>query len=244
MNIIIVPNEHEVAQQALYYVTKALKEYEQPVLGLATGHSMEELYALLVKDHQTNQTSWEKVISFNLDEYVGLTPSDPHSYHYFMHHHLFDHVNIQPKNIHIPDTTQDCDVEIIDYKKALIEEGPVSLQLLGLGQNGHIAFNEPMSNFSSDVRVVTLSENTIQNNSRFFDDISQVPKKAITMGILNIVSAEQIVLLASGEAKAKAVQALLEGPIGVVTPATALRTHGNTVIIIDEAAASLLEGKY
>lgn len=204
------------------------------VLGLATGSTPEELYKQIV----ASDLDLSDLISVNLDEYVGLSAQDEQSYAYFMHKHLFDKNPL--KASYLPNgLAADPTAEAERYNQ-LLSEYPVDLQVLGLGRNGHIGFNEPGTAFDSVTRVVDLEPSTIAANARFFEDESQVPRQAFSMGIANILSAKTILLMAYGEAKADAVYGMIEGPITESLPASVLQTHPDVVVILDEAAASRL----
>ncbi|MDF7668634.1 glucosamine-6-phosphate deaminase [Lactobacillus sp. ESL0703] len=206
------------------------------VLGLATGSTPVTLYQELT----ASSLDTSNLISINLDEYVGLTPDNDQSYHYFMQKHLFDKKPF--KTTYLPDgikAIDDPEGAAADYNK-IIAENPIDIQLLGIGQNGHIAFNEPGTPFDSITHEVKLTANTIKANSRFFDNIDDVPKSAICMGIANIMSAKKIILLAFGASKAKAIKAMISGPVTEDIPASVLQRHPNVTVIVDQAAASEL----
>lgn len=209
-------------------------------LGLATGSSVEELYKKLIIDHKENGTSYSRVKTFNLDEYVGLEPSHLQSYQYFMYDHLFDHIDISQENINIPlGNVNDLDAECKRYN-AILNSNHVDVQLLGIGNNGHIAFNEPGTAFDTQTIVVKLTDETIVSNGRFFDSIEEVPTTAITMGIASIMKAEKIILVATGLIKAQAIKDSLEGLISKNVPGSVLQTHKNIEVYLDKEAASLL----
>ncbi|WEV38670.1 glucosamine-6-phosphate deaminase [Lactobacillus sp. ESL0680] len=206
------------------------------VLGLATGSTPVTLYQELT----ASSLDTSNLISINLDEYVGLTPDNDQSYHYFMQKHLFDKKPF--KKTYLPDgikAIDDPEGAAADYNK-IIAENPIDIQLLGIGQNGHIAFNEPGTPFDSITHEVKLTANTIKANSRFFANIDDVPKSAICMGIANIMSAKKIILLAFGDSKAKAIKAMISGPVTEDVPASVLQRHPNVTVIVDQAAASEL----
>jgi len=215
------------------------------VLGLPTGGTVEDMYAALSGLVKNGKMSFHDIISFNMDEYVGLSPEHDQSYHYYMKHRLFSHVDAQPQNVHILNgLAADLGKECADYEKAIEAVGGIDLFLGGVGQNGHVAFNEPGSSFDSRTRVMKLTENTRQANSRFFNnDISQVPTQALTVGIGTVLDAKELLFLASGDKKAQAIACLLQGEPTVQCPITALKTHPNATLLIDEAAASALGEK-
>ena len=237
--VITVKNADEAALEAF----KVMKEFLKPgkVLGLATGSTPLGLYELMVKDHKENGTSYDDILTFNLDEYVNLPIAHPESYYAFMHRNLFDLIDVPEDNTHVPSGLGDnLDEQCKAYDK-MIEEHPVDIQLLGIGSDGHIAFNEPGTAFDSGTHVTDLAESTIKDNARFFDfDMSKVPTQACTQGIGTIMKAKNILLIATGVNKAQAVKDMLEGPVDEKCPASILQKHPNVTIIVDEPAASLL----
>ncbi len=242
MKIIILNNTQEVAQAAAKIFIKQINKDPQSTLGLATGSTPIETYQLLIKANQNHQVDFSKVKTFNLDEYIGLDKNNLQSYSYYMHHNFFDDINISQSNINIPCGKGDIDSNINDYNN-LLDQNNIDIQLLGIGINGHIAFNEPGTDFNSITHKVKLSENTIKANSRFFDNDDDVPRYAITMGIKSIMKAKAIVLIAYGSNKAIAVKKLVEGSIDRQWPCSVLQSHKNATIILDKAAASLLSEK-
>ena len=239
IKIIRVKDAEEASEKAF----EVMKEFIKPgkVLGLATGSTPLGLYARMIKDHKENGTSYKDIRTFNLDEYVGLPISHPESYYAFMHRNLFDQLDIPEENTHVPSGLgEDLEAQARKYDE-MIDETPVDIQLLGIGSDGHIAFNEPGTPFDSGTHVTDLAESTIKDNCRFFDnDISKVPTQAVTQGIGTIMKAKNILLIATGANKAKAVKEMLEGPVDESCPASILQKHDNVTIIIDEPAASLL----
>ena len=239
INIIKVKNNDEASDKAF----ELMKEYLQPgkVLGLATGSTPLGLYARMVKDHEENGTSYLDIKTFNLDEYVGLEITHPESYYAFMHRNLFDHIDIREENVHIPcGLGDDLEEKAREYDE-MIDQDPVDIQILGIGSDGHIAFNEPGTPFDSPTHITDLAESTIRDNCRFFDnDISKVPTQAVTQGIGTIMKAKNILLIATGANKAQAVKDMLEGEIDESCPASILQKHDSVVVIVDEPAASLL----
>ena len=194
----------------------------------------------MVKDHQENGTSYAKVKTFNLDEYVGLPKEHPESYISFMTRNLFSHVDIDMKNVNIPNgLASDIPAECARYS-ALLEKASVDVQVLGIGGNGHIAFNEPNTPFDSKTHQVFLTQKTITDNARFFDSVDQVPKSALTMGIGEIMKAKKLLMLATGKNKADAVYNMIKGPVTTACPASALQNHPDVVVILDQAAAAKL----
>lgn len=238
MKIIVVKNYDEVSKEA-FNVMKEVVSNKNAVLGLATGSSPIGLYENMIKDYKENGTSYANCQSFNLDEYVGIDRNHSQSYWTFMHENLFHGINLPEENIHVPygSTEEDCAA----YEKAM-EHVSVDVQVLGIGGNGHIGFNEPGTSFSEETHIVELTEKTRQDNARFFeDDMNKVPTHAITMGIATIMKAKKILLVASGANKADAVAAMVEGVVSTDCPASVLQNHDDVVVIVDEAAAAKLK---
>lgn len=241
MKVIVVKDYEEASQKACEIMLEVVKGNPNANLGLATGSTPVRLYELMVKDHKENGTSYKNIKSFNLDEYFGLDQSHPQSYHYFMCHHLFNHIDIDMNNVHVPKGQGNIDEECDSYNK-LLKENPIDIQLLGIGSNGHIGFNEPGTPFDAVTHKVDLKQSTIEDNARLFFDgkIEDVPTQAVSMGIANIMEAKKVLLIACGEGKAKAIKGMVEDPATPELPASALQNHPNTILVIDEAAASLL----
>lgn len=235
---IICKNEEEIGKEA-FKVLRPVLDKENPVLGLATGSSPLSLYHEMAEDHKKNGTSYANVRSFNLDEYVGLGKGDEQSYYEFMHKNLFNYIDIKEENTHVPNgKTDDPDASAAAYEAELAKYS-VDLQVLGIGSDGHIAFNEPGTPFDSVTHVTPLKEQTIRDNARFFNgDMSKVPTKAITQGLASIMRAKKIVLIAIGANKADAVKGMLKGEITEDCPASILQKHPDVTVILDEAAAS------
>ncbi|MBO5776153.1 MAG: glucosamine-6-phosphate deaminase [Clostridia bacterium] len=208
------------------------------VLGLATGSTPIGLYKEMIKDYEAGNVSYKNMVSINLDEYVGLPVEHPESYRSFMNRNLFDHIDINKANTHVPNgLATDVDQACADYT-AFAKAHPIDVQILGIGGNGHIGFNEPGTPFSSNTHKVELKENTRKDNARFFDDdLSKVPTHAITLGLQDIMQAKLIILLASGAGKAQAIKDMILGPISPDCPASILQTHPNVIVIADEAAS-------
>lgn len=207
------------------------------VLGLATGSSPIGTYQELIRMYQAGTLDFRQVQTVNLDEYIGLKAEDPNSYHYFMKTRLFDHINIDPSRCHLPDGSgKDLEKACRQYDEQIRALGGIDLQLLGIGHNGHIVFNEPSSELALTTHLVHLSENTIQANSRLFDSPDQVPRKALTMGFKNILDARRIVLIASGADKAEILEKALWGPVTPEVPASLLRLHNYVTVIADKEA--------
>ncbi|MBR2677346.1 MAG: glucosamine-6-phosphate deaminase [Solobacterium sp.] len=239
-NIIIKDNYDEVSSEA-FKVMKEVVKKKDCVLGLATGSSPVGLYKKMIADHKSEGTSYKDIRSWNLDEYVGIPHTHEQSYYTFMHENLFDHIDIKEENVHVPcgegdNIEQNC----IDYEKSM-EGVTVDLQVLGIGSDGHIAFNEPGTPFDSLTHIMDLTEQTRQDNARFFDnDINQVPTHAITMGLASIMRARKIVLIATGANKADAVYGMIKGELTTDCPASILQTHPDVTVVLDKEAASRL----
>ncbi|MEG7336337.1 glucosamine-6-phosphate deaminase [Bacillus sp. 0102A] len=244
MKIIVAEHYEELCKLSANIIKEHVQAKKDAVLGLATGSTPVGLYKQLISDYQSGEIDFSKVTTFNLDEYAGLSPSHPQSYNYFMHDQLFQHINMQPNHIHIPqgDTPQ-LEAECMIYEDLIRQSGGIDVQILGIGANGHIGFNEPGSDVDGRTRVVKLSESTIQANARFFGgDPVLVPRLAISMGIKTIIKfSKHIVLLASGEEKADAIQKMAEGPVTTDVPASILQKHNHVTVITDQKAASKLK---
>jgi glucosamine-6-phosphate deaminase len=241
MEIIIQPDAPAVAKLAAGLFRRQLSRKPASVLGLATGSTPLGLYAELIALHRAGEVRFREATSFNLDEYVGLGPDHPQSYAHFMRANLFDHIDLPPERRHIPDgLVTDFPAHCAAYEEAIRQAGDIDLQLLGLGANGHIGFNEPSSSLASRTRIKTLAAKTIEDNARFFGTPAEVPRHVITMGIGTIMAARQCLVLAVGEGKAQAVAAMAEGPITAMCPASVLQMHERCTLIIDDAAAAAL----
>ncbi|MDO4711735.1 MAG: glucosamine-6-phosphate deaminase [Peptostreptococcaceae bacterium] len=239
MRIICTKNYDEMSRRAADIFAAQVILKPNCVLGLATGSTPIGLYNELVARYKRGDLDLSKVKSINLDEYFGLSPMNDQSYAYFMERHLFDHINIDKNNTHIPSgLADDPQAECARYDQLIEELGYADLQLLGIGHNGHIGFNEPGDHFIGETHLVELSKKTVEANSRFFATIDEVPTKAITMGIKNIMSAKKIVLVASGEDKADILHQVITGNIEPSVPATILQLHRHVVIVADKAALS------
>ena len=241
MEVIICKNKDEASTKACEIMVGIVKENPKAVLGLATGSTPVQLYAKMIEDHKENGTSYKDIQTYNLDEYFGLDQSHPQSYHYFMNKHLFSGIDIKLENVHVPNGAGEIQESCDDYNK-LLAENPIDIQLLGIGSNGHIGFNEPGTSFDSVTHMIELKESTRQDNARLFFDgkIDDVPTHAITMGISNIMQAKKVLLVACGENKAEPIKVLVEGQKTTDVPASALQDHSDVVVIVDKAAASLL----
>ena len=205
------------------------------VLGFATGSTPLGMYRELVKLYKKSKLDFSKVTTFNLDEYLGLSPEHPQSYHYYMYENFFNHVNIEEKNIHIPKgDTKDPVQECLNYEKEIEKVGGIDLQILGIGINGHVGFNEPNINLEAKTHVIQLSDDTIKANSRFFKNLDEVPKKAITMGMATIMKSKRIILMAWGVEKKKPILKVISGHIATDVPASLLQVHNDVILIVDK----------
>jgi glucosamine-6-phosphate deaminase len=241
----VVLDEAAMSRRGADIVAAQLREKPDSVIGLATGSTPLGVYRRLIEMHRDQGLDFSTVTTFNLDEYVGLPPDHEQSYYTFMWANLFDHINVEPSRVHIPQgTVDDLDAFCVWYERQIARAGGLDLQILGIGANGHLAFNEPGSSLGSRTRVKQLTEKTIHDNARFFDDPSHVPRFAITMGIGTIMGARKLLLLANGAGKAEAIRATLEGPVTAMVPATIVQLHPHAHIIVDEAAASKLEYRH
>jgi len=235
MKVITVKDSKEGSQIAFDIIKEALKKKQLHTLGLASGSSPEGLYQLM----SDSKLDFGDVVTINLDEYVGVEPSDPHSYHYYMQEHLFDKVKF--KASYLPDgMSHDLDAQCFDYDQ-IIKNNPIDIQILGIGENGHIAFDEPGCDFSAQTHLVDLTNSTIKANQRFFEHGLDVPKQAISMGIKSILEAKKIILLAWGPNKADAIDKLVNGPVTTDVPASALQNHQDVTLIVDEQAGSKIK---
>jgi glucosamine-6-phosphate deaminase len=222
-------------------IAALVRRNPRAVLGLATGSTPLALYGELARMHREDGLDFSSVTTFNLDEYVGLSPGHPASYHAFMQDHLFRHINVKPSNIHIPDgLAEDIPAACAAYEEAIAAAGGIDVQVLGIGTDGHIGFNEPTSSLSSRTRIKTLTEQTRTDNARFFDSEAEIPRHVITMGIGTIMDSRTCLLLAFGRSKAEVVARTVEGPVTAMIPASALQFHRDARILVDEDAASLL----
>jgi len=242
MEVIIQDSYEEISRQAARIVAQTLYSKPNAVLGLATGSTPLGMYKELIRMHQEEALDFSRVTTFNLDEYVGLRKQHSQSYHYFMHENLFKHVNISQQNIYIPSgTTNNYQAFCAWYEQQIEKCGGIDLQILGIGSDGHVAFNEPGSSLGSRTRIKTLTKQTIEDNARFFDSADEVPVYSITMGVGTILEARQIILLANGANKAKAVAGAIEGPVTSMCTASALQMHRDTLFLLDQEAAGDLK---
>jgi glucosamine-6-phosphate deaminase len=242
MLVILKRDDEEISRQAAQLIASAVRKKPALTLGLATGSTMVGVYKHLVSLHKQGSLDFSRVVTFNLDEYLGLSAAHPQSFHYFMQENLFAHVNVDRRNIHIPDGTirGNCDQYCASYEESIRKAGGIDLQLLGIGRNGHVGFNEPTSSIGSRTRLKVLSKETLDDNSKFFAPGEESPRCAITMGIGTILEARRILLLATGAPKAAAVAKSIEGPITSTVSASALQLHPDVTFLLDEPAAAEL----
>jgi glucosamine-6-phosphate deaminase len=242
MNVVIKANASEVTEFACELVRKRLVLRGYRVLGLPTGGTPVLLYNALIASYQRGEVDFSEVVTFNLDEYLGLESTHPQSYRQFMQQNLFRHVNIHPENVHflsgLPD---DIEEHCADYERQIEEAGGIDLQILGIGRDGHIGFNEPSSSLRSRTRDKTLTRQTIEDNRRFFEREEDVPRWALTMGVGTIMDAHEILLLATGRNKASAVKEMVEGPVTAMCTASILQIHPRVTVVCDEGAAAKLD---
>jgi glucosamine-6-phosphate deaminase len=244
MEVIIQPTADAAALLVAKLIAKELRGNPYLVLGLATGGTMERVYCQLARMHREAGLDFSLCHTFNLDEYVGLAPEDPNSYRAYMGRHLFGQVNIDARDTHLPNgLAADLDAECEKYEKMIQKFGGIDVQLLGIGRAGHIGFNEPLSAFRSRTRVKALTPTTIEQNAPYFGGVDKVPRRAITMGVGTILDSRRCLMMATGEAKAEIVAKAVEGPVTAMISATALQLHPRCTVIVDEAAASRLQGK-
>ena len=240
MKIIITKDYEEMSKAAFEIMAEVVKSNPEAVLGLATGSTPLGLYALMAKDHKENGTSYQKIRTVNLDEYVGLDEKSDQSYVYFMRKNLFDQLDLPLENTNIANGKAENQEEECARYNALLETMQQDIQVLGIGSNGHIAFNEPGTPFDSLTHVVNLTQSTIKDNSRLFEREEDVPRQAFTMGLKNIMNAKKILVLANGASKAKAILGLMKGEVTQTLPASILQLHPDCTVIVDEDAAKLL----
>jgi glucosamine-6-phosphate deaminase len=241
----ILDSYDAMSKEAASIVADRLRRKPNLVLGLATGSTPLGLYQELIRMHKEEGLSFAKVTTFNLDEYVGLPRTHDQSYYYFMWENLFKHIDIDPRYIHVPDgMANDVESHCEWYDNEIRKWGGIDLQILGIGANGHIAFNEPGSSLGSRTRIKTLTEQTIKDNARFFTAMEEVPRLAITMGIGTIMEAKEVILLANKTSKADAIKSAVEGPITHMVPASIIQMHRKAYVIIDKDAASKLTHKF
>lgn len=241
MEIYIVDDYQQLSMKAANFVASQVILKKNTVLGLATGSTPEGMYSRLVQMNHEGIVDFSKVITFNLDEYLGLASEHPQSYHFYMYNHFLAHINIAPQNTHIlPGITGDIKKTCREYEQKIREAGGIDLQILGIGINGHIGFNEPGSFLKVQTHLMGLTKETIVANSRFFPTLADVPRQALTMGMGAILQAKRILLLANGKSKARAIQEMVNGRVTTAVPASFLQLHRNLTLVLDKEAASLL----
>lgn len=242
MRVVILKNADEVSKRAAEVIAGVVNRQPKAVLGLATGSTPLATYQRLTELYATGQISFAQTTTFNLDEYVGLSAEHLQSYRHFMQTNLFQHVDLAQERCHVPDgLANDYDAYSHEYEARIQRAGGIDLQLLGIGTDGHIAFNEPGSSLASRTRLKALTEQTRRDNSRFFGSLDEVPRLAVSMGVGTILQSRQILLLATGAGKAGAVRAFIEGPVTSQITASALQLHPSVIVVLDEAAADWLE---
>lgn len=242
MKIIKTTDYNDMSRKAAHIISAQIIYKPNSVIGLATGSTPLQTYNYLIDWYKKGDLDFSQVTTFNLDEYYGLTKINKQSYYYFMQDKLFNHININPDNVHIPDgTNQNVEQECLKYEKAILDAGGIDLQLLGCGHNGHIGFNEPSDVFNTDTHLVNLTESTIQANKRFFESEDDVPRKSYTMGIKTIMNAQKILMIVSGESKKEIVKKAFFGPVTPMVPASILQLHSDFTLVVDEDAFSLCE---
>jgi glucosamine-6-phosphate deaminase len=245
MLVDVVGDYETLSDRAASVVIEQIRKKPDSTLGFATGGTPKGLYDRLIEAHQDRGLDCSKLTTFNLDEYVGLPPDHEQSYAHYMWDNLFDHVNVTESQVHVPHgMAEDVEAHCRWYERRIEEAGGIDLQILGIGANGHIAFNEPGSSLGSQTRIKTLTEKTVADNARYFEDPDMVPEYAITMGVGTIMEADEVLLLASGERKAEAMKRTLEGHITAMTPASMVQMHRFAHVIIDEGAASALDYRH
>jgi glucosamine-6-phosphate deaminase len=241
MRVITVENYEEMSKKAAAMLASQITLKPNSILGLATGDTPMGMYEELIRMYNDKQIDFKEAKTFNLDEYYGLNRDNDQSYYYYMMKNLFNHVNINKENINVPNgMVENIDEECLNYEKKIREAGGIDIQVLGIGVNGHIGFNEPDVKFEAQTHLVNLDEKTIHSNSRFFKSIEEVPTKAISMGIKTIMHSRRIVLLANGASKAEAIAKTVNGKISPELPASILQLHQDVTIIVDKEAASKL----
>ena len=241
MRIIVCDNYELLSKKAAQIIGSQIILEPKSVFGFATGSTPEGMYKNLIKMYKEGLIDFSKITTFNLDEYYQLPIDNEQSYHYFMDKHLFNHININRENIHIPNGMSDnIEAECALYEEMIDNKGGIDIQVLGIGNNAHIGFNEPTINFNKGTHVVTLEESTRKANSRFFNSIDEVPTKAITMGIGSIFKSKKVLLLASGKNKAEAIYNTVHGKVTPQVPSSILQFHKDVIIILDKEAGSLL----
>ncbi|MCX8064628.1 MAG: glucosamine-6-phosphate deaminase [Candidatus Hydrogenedentes bacterium] len=244
MQVILMPTSEHAVNLVAYIISEKLREKPHLVIGLATGRTMIPLYKRLIEMHKNDGLDFSLAVTFNLDEYIGIPPDHPGSYHYYMYNNFFKHINIDPRNINIPNGCAiDIQTECKRYEEKIKDFGGIDLQILSIGESGHIGFNEPLSSMFSRTREKSLSPVTIEQNKHLFPNPEEMPKRAITMGVGTILEAEQCVVLVTGKHKSDIVAKAVEGPFTAMISATALQLHKNCTVVVDEEAGEKLTQK-
>jgi glucosamine-6-phosphate deaminase len=243
MLLVLQPDKQDIGREAARIIANSVRRNPAVRLGLATGSTTLGMYKELARLHHDEALDFSRVVTFNLDEYLGLSADHPQSFHHFMQRNFFSHVNIDPSNVHIPDGTVSCDYEryCSSFEQSIREAGGIDLQILGIGRNGHIGFNEPTSSLGSRTRLKVLSKETIDDNRKFFTANEKIPECAITLGIGTILEAKRILLLASGSSKAAPIAQAIEGPVTASVTASALQLHPDVTFIVDQQAGAQLK---
>lgn len=242
MDVVIVESPEEVGRVAAERIARVIRAADRPVLGVATGSSPLDAYAELATRVRAGELDVSGVSAFALDEYVGLPLEHPESYHSVIRRTVTEPLGLDPERVHVPDgSAADLEAACLDYERRIADAGGIDIQLLGIGANGHIGFNEPISSFASRTRIKTLAPKTRQDNARFFDSPSQVPMHCLTQGLGTILDARSLLLVAHGEGKAEAIARAIEGPVSSRCPASALQLHPHATVVIDRAASRFLE---
>ena len=241
MKVIVSKTYEEMCRKAAEIIAAQVTLKPDSVLGLATGSTPVGIYKELIRKHKEDSLDFSEICTVNLDEYIGLDENNDQSYRYFMNENLFNHINIPKKYTYVPNgKTDNLEDECENYELLIQQLGGIDLQLLGIGRNGHVGFNEPSDSFAEETHITNLTQETILDNSRFFENMEDVPKKAITMGIGTIMQAKKIILVANGESKAKAIYETLYGDVNPKCPASILRFHRDVTVLVDEAAFKLI----
>ena len=245
MDVVILEDVAQVADYGAAIVRRVVREKESPVLGLASGATSVPMYRRLIQDYEAGNLSFRDVTTFNLDEYLGIPPDNPHSYRAFMRRELFDRIDLDPSRAWLPECVEGQNPLEVGpkYEQQIVGAGGIDLQVLGIGPNGHIGFNEPSSSLVSRTRIKTLTRATVEANRQYFDGPDEQPQLAITMGIGTIMDAREILLLATGEGKAQAARDAIEGPLSASCPASALQMHERVTVVMDDAASGALENR-
>lgn len=240
MQIFTFKTVEELHSEAANRIISLVRENPKCVLGLSTGSSPIGVYKKLIADHKANGTTYQEVVTFNLDEYEGLDGSSEHSYRYFMNDELFDHLDIKKENTHLPSGIGDLVQNCAQYEEEIKAAGGIDLQLTGIGTNGHIAFNEPGTSFDTYTHIAELTQSTIDSNAKFFPSREEIPTRAISMGIQSIMETRQVLMIAYGKSKAQAIKQMIDGPVSEDLPASILQRHANAIVLLDKEAASEL----